>query len=112
MITDLRMTLGWRLTEHARTAARSRGFGLPEVLLTAADPEVVYTAYDYGPDREIHQRGDVAIAVVRSSKTILTVLWRHEDQWTDVQVLHARSSWSASDGQRRSSQVGESDWLI
>jgi hypothetical protein len=92
MVDDLRQTLGWRLTEHARSAARSRGFTVAEVLLTALDPEVTYTAYDYGPDREVHQRGDVAVAVDRSSKVIVTVLWRHVDEWTDSEVLHTRAS--------------------
>jgi phage-related baseplate assembly protein len=92
MITDLRRTLGWRLTAHARSAARSRGFNLQEILLTAADPEVVYTAYDYGPDREVRQRGDVAVVVDSSSEVIVTVLWRHLDSWTDSEVLAARTS--------------------
>jgi hypothetical protein len=106
MTTDLRQTLGWRLTAHARSAARSRGFTIPEVLLTAVDPEVVYTAYDYGPDREVRQRGDVAVAVVWSSKIILTVLWRHGEEWTDSQVLNARSSSRSTHPLRPSAPTG------
>jgi hypothetical protein len=90
MITDLRQTLGWRLTAHARSAARSRGFTVQEILLTAVKPEVVYTAYNYGADREVRQRGDVAVVVDSSSEVIITVLWRHRDDWTDSEVLGRR----------------------
>jgi hypothetical protein len=85
-MSDLGGTIGWKLTGHARRAAAERGFDLRDVLMAAASPEVRYTAYDYGIDREIRQRGDLAVAVHEPSRTVITVLWRHQERWTDQEA--------------------------
>jgi hypothetical protein len=82
----LAATLGWRLSRHAREKAASRDFTVREVLLAAADPRVRYSQNDYGPGRWMHQRGDVAAVVNIDSMTIVTVLWRHGETWTDDQA--------------------------
>lgn len=85
MITDLRTTLGWRLSSHARQAATRRGFAITDVLLAAASPDVRYTSYLYGQDREVRIRGDLAVAVHVPTQTVITVLWHHGTEWTDEQ---------------------------
>src|SRR4051812_30069677 len=86
MSSDLRVTLGWHLTRHARQAAANRGFGLSETLLTAARPDIRYTSSPYGPGREIRIRGDLAVAVHAPSRTVITVLWHREQEWTDAEA--------------------------
>jgi hypothetical protein len=84
--TALRATLGWRLSSHARVAAASRGFTVAEVLLAAVSPEVRYTSYGYGEDREVRVAGDVAVVVNARTRTVITVLWHHGTEWTDEQA--------------------------
>lgn len=83
---ELVAAVGWRLSRHARQMAAVRGFPVRDVLLAAADPQIAYSQYDYGPGRWMHQRGDVAVAVDLDSMTVVTVLWRNEDPWTDSQA--------------------------
>lgn len=80
---DLHSTLGWSLCDHARTKARLRAVSIRSVLEVIAAPEVTYSAFDYGPGRFVFQRGDLAIVVVPERLTVVTVLWRHDGQWTD-----------------------------
>ncbi len=82
-VVDIRSTLGWRLCPHARTAARHRQVARRDILTVVADPEVTYTAYDYGPGRRVFQRGDLAVVTVPEKKVIVTILWRQQAQWTD-----------------------------
>jgi hypothetical protein len=86
----MQSTLGWRLTRHARAAAAARGFGIAEVLMAAAEPDLRYTSYSYGEGREVRCLGTVCAVVHAPSKTVLTVLWRHDEAWTDEQVRQMR----------------------
>jgi hypothetical protein len=92
MNKDLSLTVGWRLTGHARRAALRRGFSVAEILLAASTPHVRYTSYGYGEGREIRQRDDLAVAVHEPSRTIITVLWHRPIPWTDADVLQARGN--------------------
>ena len=86
MTTALRGTLGWRLSSHARAAAARRGFTVADVLVAAASPDVRYTSYQYGEDREVRVAGDIAVAVHAPTQTVITVLWHHGTEWTDEQA--------------------------
>jgi hypothetical protein len=90
MSDDLAKTVGWRLSRHAKLALAQRGFTTVEVLLAAALPDVRYTSYNYGDDREVHVRGDVAAVVHAGSMTVITVLWHTREAWEDQEVLVAR----------------------
>jgi hypothetical protein len=74
----------------SRGAIIKRGFTTRVVLLAAAQPDVSYTSYNYGDDREVHIRGDVAAVVHAASMTVITVLWHTRDEWDDQQVLWTR----------------------
>ncbi len=84
----LTATVGWRISGHARSKAAARGFEVREILLAAAEPEVAYEQSHYGTGRFMHQRGDAAVAVDVASRTVITVLWRHETHWTDAEAQH------------------------
>ena len=84
----LAATVGWHLTTHAKHAAGSRGFTAAQALVAATDPDVRHEQHHRGKGRFICQRGEVAVVVHLPSQTILTVLWRHEQPWTDHQALH------------------------
>lgn len=73
----------WHLSYHATQAAAVRGYSREEVLTTAADPEVQYSQENYGAGRAICQRGRLAVAVHAPSKTVITVLHRLVEQWSD-----------------------------
>ena len=92
MSANINGTVGWRITGHARQRARSRGFGLRDVLLTAAGPDLAYEQSNYGPGRWVHQRGDIGAVVHRSTKTVITVLLRSEVQWDDEDARRRRTA--------------------
>lgn len=86
---DLRRTFGWRLCAHARDAAGRRAVPLAQVLTVVADPDVTYSAFDYGSGRFVYQRDDLGVVVVPATRTVVTVRWRHE-QWTDEEFAARR----------------------
>jgi hypothetical protein len=90
MSKELQRTLGWRLTGHARAAAAARGFSIAEVLTAAAEPGLRYTSYSYGEGREVRCLGTVCAVVHARTKTVITVLWHHDEAWTDDQVRQTR----------------------
>lgn len=96
MSDDLAKTVGWRLSHHAKLALANRGFTIVEVLLAAALPDVRYTSYYYGEDREVHIRGDVAAVVHAGSMTVITVLWHTREAWDDQEVLDSRGRCEAA----------------
>ncbi len=79
----LHATIGWRLTSHARRAAAARQYSTREILLAIADPEVSYTSYDYGSNRMVHKRGDLAVVADHGSQVVITVLLNSYERWTD-----------------------------
>jgi hypothetical protein len=81
---NLTQTVGWRVAGHARAAASRRGFAMQDVLLAAAAPELTYSQEDHGPGRAIHRRGNIAVAVHRPTKTVITVLLNCADEWDDA----------------------------
>ncbi|NMR19180.1 hypothetical protein [Cellulomonas fimi] len=82
-VADIRSTVGWSLCPHARQKARIRGVSVRSILEVIAAPEVTYSAFDYGHGRFVYQRGDLAIVVIPERRTVVTVLWRRGEQWTD-----------------------------
>lgn len=88
----LRATVGWRLSGHARRAAASRGFTTHEVMLAIGDPEVKYTAFDYGEHRVVHKRGHLTVVLDLHNHTVITVLLRSYDTWTDADARLAQTS--------------------
>jgi hypothetical protein len=95
MTPCLRDTLGWRMSRHAKEAAASRGFALTDVLLTAVQPDLRYTSEPHGPGREVRICGDLAVVVHAPTLTVITVLWHHEQEWTDEQARARRASSAA-----------------
>lgn len=75
-------TTEWTICRHARARASELGFALIDLLVAAAEPEQSYEQSRYGPGRWMHQRGDVAVAVNRQTRTIITVVLRRPDQWS------------------------------
>lgn len=90
--SDLTQTLGWRVTEHARTAATRRGFAMQDLLLAAAAPELTYSQENYGPGRAIHRRGNIAVAVHAPTKTVITVLLNSAEKWGDADCRAAAAA--------------------
>lgn len=80
---DLRCTLGWHITGHARNAAANRQVTIRDILEVIAAPEVTYTASHYGDGRYVYQRGIIALAVHQATRAVLTVLWRTSEDWDD-----------------------------
>ncbi len=89
---DLKATYGWRLCNHARSKAEARSVSAREVLEVIASPDVTYTAFSYGPGRYVYQRGELGVVVVPAIKIIVTVLWRHEGQWTDDEFANRHAA--------------------
>jgi len=91
---DLRTTYGWHLSAHVRRQAAERGVTARQILETIADPEIRYSAENYGPGRWVYKRGDITVVGVPSTKTIVTVLWNTVAEWTSRQFRehldHAR----------------------
>ena len=54
-------------------------------LLTSAPSSYsqTHTAFDYSPDRWVHQRGHLSVVVVRETRVVITVLLRSWAKWTD-----------------------------
>lgn len=71
--------LTWTLSDHAEERMAEFGFLRSEVLLAAAYPEVAYQQPSYVG--EIHQRGEIAVAVCPEQKIIKTVLRRQVQRW-------------------------------
>ena len=82
-------SVGWRLTRHAEEAAAARGFTLAEVLLACEAPQVAYPGYL--PGRMVHQRDRVAVVVCPDSRTVITVLLRSNQPWTDDDARRANA---------------------
>lgn len=87
---DLRSTLGWRLSSHARQAARDRGVSVHDVLMVIAAPEITHTAWDYAHGRIVYKRGDLAVVGAPDTRTVITVLWSTDQPWTDEECRRHR----------------------
>ncbi|MGO4599467.1 hypothetical protein [Terrabacter sp. 2RAF25] len=84
----LRDTIGWRLSAHARSAIEHRGFLERDVLAAAAHPELRYTCYNYGADREARIRGRLCVIVNAVTKTVITVML-HAHNYQDDAIVRA-----------------------
>lgn len=80
---------GWRFTRHAREKIAERGFDVGDVVAACNQPEQRYTAYPYGPNRWVYQRGRVAVAVDPTSRAVITVLLREGEAWDDEDARRA-----------------------
>jgi len=64
---------GWRLTRHAKARAAKRGFDDAELLAALERPEVSYTQTN---QRQVRQRGRVAVVVAPMTRVVVTVMFR------------------------------------
>jgi hypothetical protein len=80
-IAVLNSDLDWSFTNHVRRRAAERGISVPALLQVLADPEVTYAQTAYGPGRHVFQRGDVGVVVHLRTRTVITVLFRHDVCW-------------------------------
>lgn len=85
----------WRLTAHLRNAAARRGVTIRQVLDVVEKPDITYTQEDYGPGRQMRQRGRLAVVVAQDTCTVITVLLRAPHRWTDEE---ARACSAANNG--------------
>jgi len=72
----------WRLTAHLRNTAARRGVTIRQVLDVVEKPDITYTQEDYGPGRQMRQRGRLAVVVAQDTRTVITVLLRAPHRWT------------------------------
>ena len=80
---------GWRFTRHAREQIVARGFDVGDVVAACNQAEQRYTAFNYGPNRWVYQRGRVAVVVDPTSRTVITVLLRECGAWDDDDARRA-----------------------
>lgn len=74
----------WVFTHHMRVRATQRNIDLAQIEGAITNPEITYAQPNYGPDRAIYQRGDLAVVVAPTTRTVITVLFHTPDNWTDV----------------------------
>jgi hypothetical protein len=70
------------MSPHARQQAAARGVITRQVLEAIADPAIRHTAFNEGPGRWMYKRGEVAVVGIPATKTVVTVLWNTEREWT------------------------------
>lgn len=83
---DLKRTVGWTISRHAKEAAARRGVRPRLILECIAEPELSY------PDRaeqEIVTRGRLALVIDRLNRVVVTVLVTGTDAWTDADARAA-----------------------
>ena len=73
----------WILIGHARSKLTTRAFTMDDVLRAVNDPWIIRTQENYGANRQLRIRGQVAVAVEVRRRVILTVLLRTHELWTD-----------------------------
>jgi len=69
------------LTKHARERAAERGITHAELFQVIGAPDVTYDQSNYGPNRQVRQRGPLGVVVDQSTGAVITVLFRSYDQW-------------------------------
>lgn len=89
---DPKPSAAWHLSAHARTKARARAVSAREVLEVIAAPDITYTAFTYGPGRYVYQRGEIGVVVVPKTRIVITVLWRHDGQWSDDEFANRHTA--------------------
>lgn len=85
---DLKTTIGWRFSGHARRRAAARGGNARAILETIADPEVKYPSGDH----TVMVRGDLAIVVDEPTATVITVLLHSDQGWSDADARKVLSA--------------------
>lgn len=71
----------WHLTYHARRRAAERGITYAELFGAVNQPEVTYDQSDYGPNRQMRQRGRISAVVDLSTGAVITAVFRSRDHW-------------------------------
>jgi hypothetical protein len=69
---------GWRLTHHAQSRAAEHGFADAELAPALERPEVSYTQTN---QRQVRQKGRLAVVVNPVTGVIVTVLFRSPAEW-------------------------------
>lgn len=75
----------WRLSHHAQVRLIEMELEPAAVWEVLSKPEVTYEQHRYGPDNELWQKGDLAVAVNARTGVVITVLWRRSEEWTREQ---------------------------
>lgn len=79
--------LKWDVLPHARQRAVKRGFGIVQVLMTAAQPEHTRRQPWRGPDIAIFQRGECRLVVNDRDRKVITVIDRSEEEEDHAAVI-------------------------
>lgn len=83
---------GWRLSYHATQKATAREVTLPELTEACLRPDLTYPAPGYGGERWLYTHHDVRIVVNPHTKTVITVLYRCHQPWTDEDMRRRRAA--------------------
>lgn len=68
--------LGWHLSTHASRRALERGLCDRELQLAIEQPDSTYPqTSSYGSDRRVHVRGEWAVVLNPTERTVITVLF-------------------------------------
>jgi hypothetical protein len=76
-------------SRHARETMARRGWTFEDVEAALTRPEVVDDSKHHGADRWRYHRGPLCVVVSSDGKTVITVLLRTLDTWTDADVQQA-----------------------
>jgi hypothetical protein len=72
----------WHITGHARGRALERGICDRDLQFTVEQPDYTYPQTDsYGSNRHVHVRGDWAVVVNLTERTVITVLYQDHTRW-------------------------------
>jgi hypothetical protein len=79
--TGLTSGKDWVFTHHLRQRATERGITEAAITAVLNNPQVTYTQNLYGPERQVRQRGELAVVVNRATRTVITVLFHDDAHW-------------------------------
>jgi Domain of unknown function (DUF4258) len=72
---------GWTFTNHLHRRALERGISGSQITAVLDDPEITYAQTNYGPNRQVRQRGELSVVVDLATRTVITVVFRSHDRW-------------------------------
>lgn len=86
------------LTVHTIDRMLERHVSVADALLVLSEADQSYSGYRYGELRTTFQRGDIAVVVAPVRRTVVTVLYRREDEWRSE---HGRPSGAVLSAEQR-----------
>lgn len=72
----------WTFTHHLKQRAAQRGITDAAIIEVLHTPDVTYPQSAFGSDRQVRQRGELAVVVNPLTHMVITVLFRDYDRWT------------------------------